>query len=195
MIAESLLEHYGAVRLHLPKATILFSEGELALFYYQIITGEVKMVNFGDGKEFVQGIFKDGQSFGEPPFLVGKRYPASAMATHPTVLWRCNRPSFEQLLRDHFDVHWAFTQTLSERLMNKALVLEQLAIAEAEERLLHYIDHLKTQNSPLVGEFEVSYTRQQLADLLGLRVETVIRAVKRLEQLGKVAIREGRIWR
>ena len=86
MIAEYLLEHYGAVRLHLPKATILFSEGEQALFYYQIITGEVKMVHFGDGKEFVQGIFKDGQSFGEPPFLVGKRYPASAMATHPTVL-------------------------------------------------------------------------------------------------------------
>ena len=79
--------------------------------------------------------------------------------------------------------------------MNKALVLEQLAIEEAEERLLHYIDHLKTQKSPNSGEFEVSYTRQQLADLLGLRVETVIRAVKRLEQLGKVAIREGKIWR
>ena len=48
---------------------MLFSEDEVALSYYQIITGKVKMVNFGDGKEFVQGIFRGGQSFGEPSFL------------------------------------------------------------------------------------------------------------------------------
>ena len=154
------------------------------------------MVNFGDGKEFIQGIFKDGQSFGDPPFLIGKPYPANALTTQPTTLWRCNRPNFEQLLRDHFEVHWLLTQTLSERLLNKALVLEQIAIEEAEDRLLHYIDRLKTRNSPPVGGgFEVPYTRQQLADLLGLRVETVIRAIKQLERHQKLAIREGKIWR
>ncbi len=195
MIDPSLLRQYGAVEIHLPKAVLLFSEGENALFYYQIIAGEVKTVNFGDGKEFVQGIFCAGQSFGEAPFLVQKPYPASALTTKPTTLWRCNHPQFEQLLRDHFDVHLTFTQTLSERLLNKALVLEQLAIEVAEERLLHYIDHLKPPNSLSVLDYEVPYSRQQLADMLGLRVETVIRTVKRLEQRGKVSIRGGKIWR
>lgn len=195
MIDPSLLRQYGAVEIHLPKAVLLFSEGDDAQFYYQIIMGQVKMVNFGNGKEFVQGIFRDGQSFGEPPFLVHKPYPVSALTTQPTTLWRCNRQQFEQLLRDHFAVHWAVTQTLSERLLNKALVLEQVAIEEAEERLLHYIDHLKPHNPLLVINYEVPYSRQQLADMLGLRVETVIRAVKRLEQRGKLAIRAGKIWR
>ncbi|SFE84937.1 Crp/Fnr family transcriptional regulator [Spirosoma endophyticum] len=195
MISATLLEQYGAIQCQLPKAVLLFSEGEEAQFYYQIISGAIKMVNFGDGKEFVQGIFEDGQSFGEPPFLARKPYPASAMTTRPTSLWRCNRSPFSQLLADHFDVHWQITQTLSERLVNKARLLERVAIEHAEERLLHYIDQLKNGQPIPVGQYAVPYTRQQLADLLGLRVETVIRTVKRLEQRGELTIRLGKIWR
>ena len=195
MITSSLLEQYGAVQLHLPKGVLLFSEGEEALFYYQIISGEIKMVNFGDGKEFVQGIFQDGQSFGEPPFFARKPYPASALTTRPTSLWRCNRPQLNQLLQEHFDMHWHVTQLLSERLVNKARMLEQVSIEHAGERLLRYIDQLKNQQSTTGEPYAVPYTRQQLADLLGLRVETVIRTVKQLERSGKVTIRAGKIWR
>ncbi|GAB3745701.1 Crp/Fnr family transcriptional regulator [Spirosoma pomorum] len=195
MVPPDLLKQYGAVQLHLPKAAMLFSEGDEAQFYYQIITGEIKMVNFGDGKEFVQGIFSDGHSFGEPPFLVGKCYPASALTTQPTSLWRCTRHQFQQLLAAHFDVHWHITQLLSERLLNKARVLEQLAIKEAQERLLSYIDQLKGQHGQPNQPYAVPYTRQQLADLTGLRVETVIRTIKRLERNGDVSIQSGKIWR
>ncbi|GAB3573838.1 Crp/Fnr family transcriptional regulator [Spirosoma luteolum] len=194
MIATTLLQQYGAVQLHVPKAVLIFNEGEEAVHYYQIISGEVKMVNFGDGKEFVQGIFQDGQSFGEPPFFARKPYPASALTTRPTSLWRCSQPQLRQLLQENVEVHWHVTQLLSERLIGKARVLEQVAISHAGDRLLRYIDQLKQQAKP--GElYKVPYTRQQLADLLGLRVETVIRTVKQLERRGDVTIRNGKLWR
>lgn len=196
MIPDDLLKQYGAVQRHYAGGVMLFSEGETARHFFQLVKGAVKMVNFGDGKEFIQGLFTDGQSFGEPPFLIGKPYPASALTTAETVLWQCGRPQFFQLLRDHPDVHLQLTQTLSERLLNKARVLEQIAIEAADERLLHYLDHLKARQPPPPGQaFEVPYTRQQLADLMGLRVETVIRALKRLEKSGHVRIVRGKVVR
>jgi hypothetical protein len=33
-----------------------------------------------DGKEFIQGIFREGQSFGEPPLFADVKYPANAEA-------------------------------------------------------------------------------------------------------------------
>jgi CRP-like cAMP-binding protein len=42
---------------------------------------------------------------------------------------------------------------------------------------------------------EVSLTRQHIADLTGLRIETVIRSVKTLEKEGSLDIRGHKIYR
>lgn len=61
MIDENLLLDYGAKRITWSKGDQLFSEGESALNFYQVIVGEIKMNNYNeDGKEFVQGIFSIG---------------------------------------------------------------------------------------------------------------------------------------
>lgn len=53
------------------KGSVIFSEGSKSINYYQIISGEVKMCNFNDdGREFIQGFFYQGHSFGEPPLLL-----------------------------------------------------------------------------------------------------------------------------
>ena len=81
LISEVLLESVQAKKIKLQKGDLLFQEGQTALFYYQVISGEVKMNNFNDeGKEFIQGIFTAGNSFGEPPLLCDLTYPANAEA-------------------------------------------------------------------------------------------------------------------
>ncbi|MCZ8214748.1 MAG: helix-turn-helix domain-containing protein, partial [Cyclobacteriaceae bacterium] len=42
-------------------------------------------------------------------------------------------------------------------------------------------------------DIELPFTRQQLADMSGMRVETAIRTIKRMEEQGKLCIREGKI--
>ena len=42
--------------------------------------------------------------------------------------------------------------------------------------------------------FKVELSRQRIADMLGLRVETVIRAMKRLEEDGLIAIKNGKAY-
>ena len=57
--------------------------------------------------------------------------------------------------------------------------------------LLRYIRE-RDQKDPEIS-FIVPYTRQQIADMTGLRVETVIRTIKRLQKEGKLEIREHKI--
>jgi len=180
MISEDLLLEYGAREIKLTKHEVLFDEGGRADFYYQVSSGEVKMYNLTEeGKEFVQGIFNDGKSFGEPPLLGGFKYPAGAAATKDSILLKLPKDQFIGLLRANPDIHLTFTALLSNRLAYKAMIGKEVSIHPPEHRILTILNYLKNQNG--VAEFVVDITRQQIAELTGLRVETVIRSIKKLE--------------
>ena len=59
------------------------------MFYYQVVEGSVRMANMNDdGKEFIQGIFKQGESFGEPVLFIDMPYPATAIANEPLCCYK-----------------------------------------------------------------------------------------------------------
>jgi len=110
MILENLLLEFGAQHISLRKGQVLFEEGNQANFYYQISIGEIKMYNITeDGKEFVQGIFQEGKSFGEPPLIGAFNYPASAAATKPTRLLKLPKKKFIEFLKINPESHLIFT--------------------------------------------------------------------------------------
>jgi CRP-like cAMP-binding protein len=192
MIKEELLLEFGAQVILLDKNENLFNEGGNANFFYQIITGEIKMYNLTeDGKEFVQGIFNDGKSFGEPPLLGDFKYPASAAATQPTRLLKLNKDKFIDLLRNHTDVHLSFTALLSNRLAYKAMIGKEVSIYPPEHRILTLLNYLKKESGKEL--YTVELTRQQIAELTGLRVETVIRSIKKLESRKILLIKNHKV--
>jgi len=184
MISESILRKYRATVVHLNKGKMLFQEGDPASFFYIVKSGRVKMSNYSeDGREFVQGYFLEGQSFGEPPFFSQVPYPASAVAVDESDVWKISRDEFMKLLKNNFEIQLELARILSDRLIYKSTMLSELAIEEAEHRLTTLIQYLVVHS----GQHEKTphklvFTRQQLADMTGLRVETVIRSVKLLEQ-------------
>lgn len=155
------------------------------------------MANFSEtGKEFVQGYFTAGQSFGEPPFFCRMPYPASAIATETSKVWSCAHDDFLELLRKNFQIHLSVTQTLCGRLVYKSIMLSEIANEEAEHRISTLIQYwIKERGTK--ADFTVPFTRQQIADMTGLRVETVIRCIKNLEQKRRLNIDEqGKIlWK
>ena len=64
-------------------------------------------------------------------------------------------------------------------------------------RILRFFDYLKNDVHKLTinSNFQIPYTRQQIADILGLRVETVIRSIKSLENKGEVKIISRKVYR
>jgi CRP-like cAMP-binding protein len=193
-VSGDLLLKYAATVVRLEPGEALFEQGTAATHFYVVRTGRIRMVSTSEkGREFTQGWFDPGQSFGEPPFFSEGEYPAMAVAEVESTVWKCAREGFLKLLRDHPEVHLQLTRALSRRLVYKALMLGEIAIEEAEHRLatlFRYLGDLKPTPAP---DYRIPFTRQQLADMTGLRVETVIRTVKVMETKGVLKIVGGRI--
>lgn len=198
MISEELLLDFGARKVSFSKGDQLFQEGQAAQNYYQVASGEIKMNNYNqDGKEYIQGMFSAGQSFGEPPLFAKVKYPANAEALTDAVVIQLHKAQFLELLEAHPDIHLKITETLASRLFYKAMMASEISSQEPEHRILRIIDYFKKHVHKIQGKFsfKVDLTRQQIADLTGLRVETVIRAMKSLEKKGEIQIKSRKVYR
>ncbi len=199
MIDYENLLNSGALLKEYKKGEFLFQEGAIARYYYQVHQGEVKMNNYNqEGKEYIQGIFTKGKSFGEPPLFADFRYPANAEAIVDSEVWQLPKENFLRLLEEHPGIHHKFTSTLALRLYYKAIMVSEISTQEPEHRILRILDYFKknkNDDTKKSNTYKVELTRQQLADLTGLRVETVIRSIKKLEQKGELFIKDRKVYR
>jgi len=190
MYIQQLLEKGYSVK-EFPKDTIIYEPDMQPRFVYFIKSGEIRMVTVNnDGKEFIQGVFKTGQYFGEPALLINKPYLAYTIASKNSEIILVNRVDFFNLLKDDSEFSMDLIKVLSKRLFYKSMMLEELANEKAEHRLETLISFLFADIS--TGE-SLKVTRQDLADMTGLRVETVIRVVKQLASKDLFVLKSGKI--
>ncbi|MFN8671591.1 MAG: Crp/Fnr family transcriptional regulator [Candidatus Sericytochromatia bacterium] len=197
MIDSNLLEEYKAHKIHFKKGQLILAEGQQACFYYQIITGKVKMSYYTiDGNEVLLGIFSTGESFGEPAMFGCFEYPANAEAIEETILYKLHFEKLKELLKNNFEEHLKITALLSNRLKYKSMIMKEISTHNPKHRIMTLMEYYKmniyqkSQNEL----FMIPLTRQQIANMTGLKVETVIRAIKELETQEKLKIEKGKIF-
>ncbi|CAH0251192.1 cAMP-activated global transcriptional regulator CRP [Pedobacter sp. Bi27] len=174
-----------------PEDSVVYEPGMHPRYVYFIKSGEVRMVTVSDeGKEFIQGVFKSGQYFGEPALLIDRPYLAFTITNKDSQIIAVNKEDFFDLIKNEPDFSMDLIRTLSNRLFYKSMMLEELASEKAEHRLLTIINYLLGDIA--VGE-NLKVTRQELADMTGLRVETVIRGTKILAEKSLIKTIKGKI--
>ncbi|WP_231729784.1 Crp/Fnr family transcriptional regulator [Pedobacter sp. Leaf176] len=173
------------------KGSVIYEPGMKPRFVYFIKKGEVRMVTVNEeGKEFIQGIFKAGQYFGEPALLADRPYLAYTIINKHAEIIPVSKIDFLNLLKEDADFSMNLIMVLSNRLFYKSMMLEELASEKAQHRLETILNYLFSDIEP--GE-SLKITRQELADMTGLRVETVIRGVKLLAEKGFLSLKRGKI--
>ncbi|WP_431210056.1 Crp/Fnr family transcriptional regulator [Puia sp. P3] len=195
-IDPDLLRQKGAIRKKAEKDRVIFYEGDEAHFYYQIVSGRVRMVNTSDtGKEFIQGLFGPGDSFGEPALLAVQPYPAAAIADEDTTLLRLPGAPFVQLLKENPEIHFSLTCRLAGRLRQKSILSKEMCCSEPAALIGGVLRQHAAGCPPSVnGRIKVILTRQQIANLTGLRVETVIRTIRSMYRKGDVVLEKGKVY-
>ncbi|WP_343680784.1 Crp/Fnr family transcriptional regulator [Chryseobacterium arthrosphaerae] len=196
MIIEQLLISFGAETKNYKAGDIIFREEEFPLYYYQIKTGKIKLNNYTeDGKEFIQNIFSDRHSFGESLLFVDRPYPMNAVAMEESVIFRMPRQNFLNLIRDNPEISLNIYQCLAERMYYKYIMFYNLSFQNPVSKLKLLMDYLKSYHEDKAPySFQVPLTRQQLASLTGLCVETVIRTIKQMEKEKIVKIEKRKIY-
>ncbi len=194
MIKEEILDQYGAITKKLSKGETLFQEGETPIFYYQVLSGEMRLVNYNEkGKEMIQGIFQKGEGFSSPAIIGGFPACSNAEATMPTSLICLERRRFLKMLSEHNDISLMLLEHISKRLQYRTLIAKEINCHEAELRILNLLKFLK-EESGQEGEYRVSLTRQTIANIIGLRVETVIRAIKNLKDKKYLKVKNAKLY-
>lgn len=188
-----LLYTWGAIAKEYKKGEIIFEEEGLANFYYQIIEGCIKMFNTNDkGKEFTQGYFFNGQSFGEPPLFIDERYPSTAMAFHDTKIIKLSKDKFIRILDEYPSIQKQFLNLMARRIHAKAKTSKDIINQSPAFRIIAFFNTRK-KNKEDEKEL-VPYTRQEIANFTGLRVETVIRALCKMNAENKIEIKNHKIY-
>lgn len=196
MIDIDTLLAWGAAYKKCAANEIIFQEGAQAQFYYQLVSGSVRWVNINDdGKEFLQVMIEPGECFGELPLFDGEPFAATAIADTDSMIIRLHQSTFHQLLKENPEIHLAFSKLLSQRLRFKFLILREMANHNPEHSISTLLSYFKqTQKNICTKCNQVKLTRQQIANMTGLRVETVIRTIKTLQSKGQLHITKGKVY-
>lgn len=194
-INTDILLAYGAVVNRLKKNTVIYRQDEKARYYYQVLEGEVKTYNLSQAsKEYVHGLFGPGESFGEPSVFLEEPYPANALTTKDSVIIKVNRDIFNQILREHPEIQMHLLRYFAQKLYDKSMAARMLNQPSPEDRIMDFLTYYKKKTSKSTQRILIPFTRQELASQTGLRIETVIRTLRKLSEAGKVEIVEHKVY-
>ena len=195
VIQEDLLITFGADIIQLQKSQLLFEENNSPTYYFQIKTGKIKLTNFQtENREFIQSIHGDGDSIGEI-FLFSKyKYPVNAVLMEDCTIFRLEQSQLLKLLASDFEIQMKFLHYLAERSYHSCIFLNSLTSEDATHQLLTVLNHLKGNQNKERYSYKIPYTRKELAFLTGLRIETVIRTFKKMENESLIKIVKGRVY-
>ncbi|MBK9454984.1 MAG: Crp/Fnr family transcriptional regulator [Chitinophagaceae bacterium] len=194
-IDTNLLISWGATYKKYKKGEYIFYEGDEALFYYQVESGELRMSNMNDsGKEYIQGMFSKGESFGEPPLFLNETYPASAIANEDLVVLRISKEYFFKILRENTEIQFIFLKILAKKVYSKAITAKSVINHTPEERIMAFLCDYKRKLNEHDNPLQIPFTRQEIANYTGLRVETVIRTLSVMKSKNMIIIKDRKLF-
>lgn len=173
----------------------LIWEGEDSVLVANVIEGVLKLsTGTEDGREQIVGVVYPSDFIGRP-FGATATHGVTALTDARVCVF--NRRDFDAFARDHPGLeHKLLERTLGELdrtrrwmlLLGRKSASEKVAsfLLEMSERLTNTT--CKTVGDLVTTSFTLPFSRQQIADVLGLTIETVSRQFTRLKQDGLIAL-------
>lgn len=168
--------------------TEIYGEDEPADYLYKVVSGAVRTYKiFDDGRRQIGAFYFPGDVFG---LEVGPEHDFSAEAIDNSVVLVVKRSALVALAeRDHEMTRrlWSFTAGELQRVQRHMLLL----VKSAEERVACFLLEMAARLAA-VEAVELPMSRQDIADYLGLTIETVSRTLTNLEHKAAIALPSSR---
>jgi len=173
--------------LRLPRQTTIYERGDAAPFCYKVIEGAVRLSRLlVGGQRQVLEICVPGDAFG---IENSDAYSTTAETIGETVLLRCPRVCILHLNDERPELRRAMMDMLSKGLCTAhdhlTMMGHQSAKARVASYLLRFMGDRKSQKGAITIELPVG--RQDMADYLGLTIETTCRSLSDLKSAKIIA--------
>jgi CRP-like cAMP-binding protein len=166
----------------------IYGENEPADYLYKVASGAVRTYKvLADGRRQIGAFYLPGDVFG---LEGGDVHAFSAEAINDSKVIVIKRGAILALAARDTDVArelWSVTSRELERVQEHLIAL----IKSAEERVAGFLLEM-AKRAPSVNQLELPMSRQDIADYLGLTIETVSRTMTRLESVAAIALPTSR---
>ena len=182
----NLLEQFGST-IHLHRDAEIHAEGDDAQFCYRVVSGCVRTVKLlEDGRRQVGAFFLAGDHFGLDDL---DTFDFGAETVTDVTLRRYPRRMVEALAESHLGLTRRLRELAVTNLRMARTQLLMLGRKTATERIASFLLDMDMRcGGGRRSVLELPMTRADMADYLGLTVETICRLLAQMKRDGTVAI-------
>jgi CRP/FNR family nitrogen fixation transcriptional regulator len=188
--AGTLIDELGSMgaRMTYARNEEIFGEGEPAEYLYKVVSGAVRTSKIlDDGRRQIGAFYMPGDFFG---LEFGNDHSLSCEAVANTIVLVFKRSVVVERAKSDANVArklWEITAAELGRAQEHVLQL----VRSAEERVSSFLLGMAARGR-LANEFELPMSRQDIADHLGLTIETVSRTMTQFTDAGFIGLPSSR---
>jgi CRP/FNR family nitrogen fixation transcriptional regulator len=175
--------------MHFAPDRQIYAEGDEARSFYKVVSGVVRTCRFlSDGRRQIDAFYMAGEVFG---FEAGADHRMSAEAVSDCTVIGYRRRGLEAMItHDEKLGRWFFSHAMN----SLALAREHLLLlgrgSAAQKITAFLLEAAEREGSD--GVVDLAMSRQDIADYLGLTIETVSRTLSQLERDGTIKLPTAR---
>jgi CRP/FNR family transcriptional regulator, nitrogen fixation regulation protein len=181
------IEKMGAP-MQIDRGAEIFGGGEPTDYLYKVVSGAVCTYKvLMDGRRQVESFYLPGDIFG---YELGGEHSLSAEATINSKLLMVRRSAIVALTERDSSVTRQLWM-ISAKELQRAQEHLMLLVKTAQERVVCFLLEMAERTAG-ANEIDLPMSRQNIADYLGLTIETISRVLTQLESSGAIALGTSR---
>ena len=169
---------------HIKKKQVLYYEGDTPQGLYLVVEGSIKTIKLAaDGRQFITGLYNPDDYIGLDALLLDEDFTETAEAVEDSSIYLLPRELILNIVNKYPEVSNQFIKILSNNIHEKEEQLLELAYLSVRKRLAQVLLRLskKASDSDLLN-----VTRDELAALAGIAIETVSRTLSDFKEEGLI---------
>jgi CRP/FNR family transcriptional regulator len=171
----------------------LFHETDPSTHLFALRTGHVKLTSsLADGREQIIRLAVPGQLLGLGT-VNGDAYPYTARALTSVTVCRLTRKDMLRVLAENPPVSLRVIDHLNGELEQAQAMIRDLGLKSANEKVASFIVSLIPARGPTPEKLVMPLSRQEIAEMLGLTVETVSRVMAQFKREDLIQTPRGHI--
>lgn len=179
----------GAAETHYDRGQPIFREGDPADSFHVLVSGAVKCVKSSpEGREAVLKVLLPGDLFCcEAAVFDGAPHPGCAQPMGPVTVLKIPKRVYFRLLKKNPEAAFEIIKYLGHRLNEAQETAKAFALERADQRIASLLTKLAERMGKQTSRgvlLDIRLTRQDVADMTGLALETTIRTISKLTSRG-----------
>jgi CRP-like cAMP-binding protein len=179
------------------KKEVIFIKDDSCHGFYVLKSGRVKLLRSSkDGKEHIIKILQPGELLGMEIFYEGKRHSNTAIAMDDCELCYIGKENFFRILEKESSITKKVIVALSSELNQAYEKIGRMGLMNARAKMAHLLSTLASEYG--ISEdgrirLNLTLSRMEIAELLGITQETSIRLLKTFKDEGIIEIKRKEI--